>query len=37
VLVLGQDADLSLLQDLHGMEFTDGVAQVRPDLMPEQA
>ena len=37
VLALGQDADLSLLQDVPGVEFTDGVVQVGPELMTGQA
>jgi 2-oxoacid:acceptor oxidoreductase delta subunit (pyruvate/2-ketoisovalerate family) len=37
VLALGQDADLSLLQDVPGVEFTDGVVQVGPELMTGRA
>jgi 2-oxoacid:acceptor oxidoreductase delta subunit (pyruvate/2-ketoisovalerate family) len=33
VLALGQDADLSLLEGVSGVEFTDGVVQVGPELM----
>ena len=33
VLALGQDADLSVLQDVPGVTFSDGVVEVGPDLM----
>jgi 2-oxoacid:acceptor oxidoreductase delta subunit (pyruvate/2-ketoisovalerate family) len=33
VLALGQDVDLSLLENLPGLEITDGVVKVGPDMM----
>ncbi|HEX5295865.1 MAG TPA: NAD(P)-binding protein [Streptosporangiaceae bacterium] len=33
VLALGQNADLSVLQDVPGVTFSDGVVEVGPDLM----
>jgi 2-oxoacid:acceptor oxidoreductase delta subunit (pyruvate/2-ketoisovalerate family) len=33
VLALGQNADLTVLEDVPGVTFTDGVVQVGPDLM----
>ncbi len=33
ILALGQNADLSLLEDVPGVTFEDGVVQVGPDLM----
>jgi 2-oxoacid:acceptor oxidoreductase delta subunit (pyruvate/2-ketoisovalerate family) len=33
VLALGQNADLSVLQDVPGVTFSDNVVEVRPDLM----
>jgi len=37
VLALGQDADLSVLADVPGVSFSDGVVEVGPDLMTGHA
>ena len=37
VLALGQNADLSVLQDVPGVTFADGVVEVGPDLMTGHA